>query len=86
MAGFILPIRFPPWSKDAGFPTRIFYESELYHWRPLNIWEVHHCSIPTVLRRGVQFVLTAKIVNMFKGEGKVNAQRRAETAQKRRQA
>ena len=28
MAGFILPIRFPPWSKDAGFPTRIFYEYE----------------------------------------------------------
>jgi len=61
-------------------------ESKLHHWRPLNIWEVHHCSIPTVLRRGVQFVLTAKIVNLFKAEGKVNAQRRAETAQKRRQA
>ncbi len=61
-------------------------ESNLHHWRPLNIWEVHHCCIPTVLRRGVQFVLTAKIVNLFKAEGKVNAQRRAETAQKRRQA
>jgi len=61
-------------------------ESNLHHWRPLNIWEVHHCSIPTVLRRGVQFVLTAKIVNLFKAEGEVNAQRRAETAQKRRQA
>jgi seryl-tRNA synthetase len=61
-------------------------ESNLHHWRPLNIWEVHHCCIPTVLRRGVQFVLTAKFVNLFKAEGKVNAQRRAETAQKRRQA
>jgi seryl-tRNA synthetase len=46
-------------------------ESNLHHWRPLNIWEVHHCSIPTVLRRGVQFVLTAKIVNLFKAEGKL---------------
>ena len=47
---------------------------------------MHHCSIPPVLRRGVQFVLTAKTVNLFQGEGKVNAQRRAEMAQKRIQA
>jgi hypothetical protein len=72
--------------QSPDFKVMRWNESELYHWRPLNIWEVHHCSIPTVLRRGVQFVLTAKIVNLFKAEGKVNAQRRAETAQKRRQA
>jgi hypothetical protein len=61
-------------------------ESKLHHWRPLNIWEVHQSYIPTVLRRGVHFVLSAKIANLFKGEGKVKAQRRVETAQKRRQA
>ena len=72
--------------QSPNFKVMGWNESELYHWRPLNIWEVHHCSIPTVLRHGVQFVLTAKIVNLFKGEGKINAQRRAETAQKRSQA
>ena len=72
--------------QSPNFKVMGWNESKLHHWRPLNVWEVHHCSIPTVLRRGVQFVLTAKMVNLFKGEGKVNVPRRAEMAQKRRQA
>jgi DNA repair exonuclease SbcCD ATPase subunit len=61
-------------------------ESRLAHWRPLNIWEVHYSAIPAVVRRGSRFVLTAKIVDLFKAEWEVDVQRRAEAAQKRREA
>lgn len=33
--------------------------------RPLNIWEIHDSSIPTVIRRGAKFILTKTTVNLF---------------------
>ncbi len=61
-------------------------ESRLHYWRPSNIWEVHYSAIPTVVRRGAKFVLTAKIIDMFKAEREVDAQQRAKAAQKSREA
>jgi hypothetical protein len=52
---------------------------------PINIWQVHYSAIPTVIKRGFQYILTAKNVDMFKAE-KEDVQKRAEAAQKRRKA
>ncbi len=34
--------------------------------RPLNIWDIHSSTIPTVVRHGAKFILTKKIVDLFK--------------------
>jgi|GEM_PF-2852879 DNA repair exonuclease SbcCD ATPase subunit len=43
-------------------------KSKLNCWRPLNIWDVHSSSIPTVVRRGAKFILTVKMVDLFNAE------------------
>lgn len=72
--------------QPSDFKVMGWNESRLHYWRPLNIWEVHYSAIPAVVRRRSKFVLTAKIVDLFKAESEVDAQRRAEAAQKRREA
>ena len=61
-------------------------KSEQNNFRPLNIWEVHCSSVPVVIRRGAKFILTEKIINLFKAESQIDATKQAETAQKRRKA
>jgi DNA repair exonuclease SbcCD ATPase subunit len=72
--------------QPSDFKVMGWNESRPHYWKPLNIWEVHYSVIPAVVRRGSKFVLTAKIVNLFKAEWEVDTQRRAEAAQKRREA
>lgn len=33
---------------------------------PLNIWDIHFSSIPTIIKRGTKFIIVEKIVNLFK--------------------
>ncbi|MFH7026465.1 MAG: hypothetical protein ACHBN1_13915 [Heteroscytonema crispum UTEX LB 1556] len=61
-------------------------ESKVDSYFPINIWQVHYSEIPTVIKRGFQFILTAKKVDMFKAEREIDVQKRAEAAQKRRKA
>lgn len=62
-------------------------ESRLHNCLPTNIWELHHlATIPTLVKRGSQFVMSAKNVDLFQSEGTVDARRRAKAAQKRREA
>lgn len=35
-------------------------------WIPLNIWDIHFSSIPTIIKRGTKFIIVEKIVNLFK--------------------
>lgn len=43
-------------------------KSKMPRWRPLNIWEINHSavSVPTVIRRESQFVLTVKAIELHK--------------------
>jgi len=45
-------------------------QSKLRCSRPLNMWDVHSSTIPTVVRRGAKFILTAKMVDLFNVERK----------------
>lgn len=44
-------------------------QSHRYRLRPSNIWEIHHSSIPTIIRRGAKFILSAKTIDMFPKKG-----------------
>ncbi len=33
---------------------------------PLNIWDIHFSSIPTIIKRGTKFIIVEKIINLFK--------------------
>ncbi len=55
-------------------------------WRPLCIWQVHHSSVPTVVKQRAVFVLTAKIVDLFQSERERDVRRLAESARCRRKA
>lgn len=57
-------------------------ELRRFHWRPLNIWEVHSSAIPTIVRHKAGFILTVKTVDLFKAERESNFQRRAKAAQR----
>jgi hypothetical protein len=63
-----------------------YHQSKLNSDFPINIWQIHYSAIPTVIKRGFQFILTAKNVDMFKAERQIDVQKRAEAAQKRRKA
>ena len=58
----------------------------LHCWRPLCIWQVHHSSVPAVVKQRAVFVLTAKIVDLFQSERERDFQRLAEAPQRRRKA
>ncbi|BCL35165.1 hypothetical protein [Nostoc sp. MS1] len=60
-------------------------ESTLRHSRTINIWEVHNIAIPIVMKQGKKFIITTKIVDLFKAE-EIDAKTKAKLAQKRRSA
>lgn len=39
--------------------------NQVYRQSPLNIWEIHASTLPTVVQHGAKFILTAKIVDLF---------------------
>lgn len=41
---------------------------KLHRQRPLNIWEIHSSTLPDVVRQGAKFILTSRIVDLFKSE------------------
>ena len=50
-------------------------KSKPNRWRPLNIWEIHFLSLPTVIRRGTRFIIVKKIINLFSIESDKNLQK-----------
>jgi DNA repair exonuclease SbcCD ATPase subunit len=42
--------------------------AKLHRQRPLNIWEIHSSILPSVVRQGSKFIITSRIVNLFKSE------------------
>ncbi|MGB7443294.1 MAG: hypothetical protein WA919_19680 [Coleofasciculaceae cyanobacterium] len=59
-------------------------ELKLYNQSPLNIWEIHNCALPLIVRYGVKFILTTRNVNLFKTREEPDHQRQTKTLQERR--
>ena len=74
-------IQQPPNLKVMGME-----QPTLHCWSPLCTWQVHHSSVPTVVKQRAVFVLTAKIADLFQAERERDVQRLAEAAQRRRKA
>lgn len=60
--------------------------AKLSSWQHLSIWQVHHSSIPVMIKEKGKFVLTEKKVDFSKPEMKKDVPRLAEVAQQRRKA
>lgn len=54
--------------------------------RPANVWEIHHAAIPQVIRRGSQFILTAKSLDLSVTDEGAQGRERARYARRRREA
>lgn len=54
--------------------------------RPANVWEIHHAAIPQVIRRGSQFILTAKSLDLSVIDEGTQGRERARYARRRREA
>ncbi|MHC5939462.1 hypothetical protein [Nostoc sp.] len=66
--------------------TEMGCDKSRVRWRPSNIWQVDSLTIPTVIRLESKFVLTAKIIDMFKNEPKIDVQQKVKKATESREA
>ncbi|MBW4427782.1 MAG: hypothetical protein KME50_25910 [Nostoc desertorum CM1-VF14] len=57
---------------------------KLSSWQHLSIWQVHHSSIPVVIKEKGKFVLTEKKLDFSNPEMKKDVPRQAKVAQQRR--
>ncbi|MDZ7968674.1 MAG: hypothetical protein RM368_27590 [Nostoc sp. DedSLP03] len=66
--------------------TEMGCDKSKVRWRPSNIWQVDYLAIPTVIRLESKFVLTAKTIDMFKKEPKIDVQQKVKKATESREA